>query len=109
MDKRPYLILVASQKGGVGKTTVAINLAVALARKEYRVILVDADTSTFSINEHLGIKPGGNGFVEAVEGKVAITETIFAYQPIDLHIILGSDTKDVFKPDREDLAKFYAQ
>jgi MinD-like ATPase involved in chromosome partitioning or flagellar assembly len=109
MDRKPYLIMVGSQKGGVGKTTVAINLAVALARQDYRVILVDADTSTFSINEHLGIKAGGNGFVEAVEGKIPINETIFAYQPIDLHIILGSDTNEVFKPDPEDLAKFYAQ
>ncbi len=109
MDRKPYLIMVASQKGGVGKTTVAINLAVALAKGEYRVILVDADTSTFSINEHLGIKSGGNGFVEAVEGKVPVGDTIFAYQPIDLHLILGSYSKDVFKPDPEDLAKFYGQ
>lgn len=109
MDNRPYLIIVASQKGGVGKTTVAINLAVALTQKDYKVLLVDADTSTFSINEHLGIKPGGSGFVEAVNGKADITDSIFAYQPIDLRLILGSDTKDVYKPDPDDLAKFYAQ
>src|SRR5271170_712052 len=106
MDKRPYLILVASQKGGVGKTTVAINLAVALTEQDYRVILVDADTSTFSVNDHLGIKKGGNGFVEAVEGSAPLGDCIFAYQPIDLKLMLGSDTKDVYKPSAEDLAKF---
>lgn len=36
-------IVVASQKGGVGKTTVALNLAVALAERGQRVLLVDLD------------------------------------------------------------------
>jgi flagellar biosynthesis protein FlhG len=39
----PQLIVVASGKGGVGTTTVAVNLAVALARDGRRTVLVDAD------------------------------------------------------------------
>lgn len=57
-DSLTRVILVSSGKGGVGKSTVTANLAVALAEQGLAVGLVDADVHGFSIPGLLGIPAG---------------------------------------------------
>lgn len=109
MEKKPYLILMASQKGGVGKTTIALNLAVALIYRKFKVLLVDGDVESASLSEQLGIRVDGDGFYDVVNGKARIEDVLFAYEPIDLHIIPGGSEEEepYYKP--ENLSEFYSK
>ena len=54
---RPRFLMVTSGKGGVGKSTIALNIAIALADKGARTLLVDADNNLGSIDVMLGVAP----------------------------------------------------
>lgn len=54
-DQRTRVLAVASGKGGVGKSSVTANLAIALAQRRRRVAAVDADVWGFSMPRMLGV------------------------------------------------------
>jgi len=57
MSKIKHKIVVISGKGGVGKTTVAVNLAMSLASVGLRVGILDVDITGPNVNKMLGISP----------------------------------------------------
>lgn len=51
------VIAVTGGKGGVGKTNVSVNLAMALAELGRRVVLMDADLGLANVDVQLGLRP----------------------------------------------------
>ncbi|MGH9877081.1 MAG: P-loop NTPase, partial [Nitrososphaerales archaeon] len=70
LPKVKNVIAVASGKGGVGKSTIAINLALALTRSGAKVGLLDADIYGPSVPLMLGLQPG----LEANENMIVPQE-----------------------------------
>jgi chromosome partitioning protein len=65
-------IVIANPKGGCGKTTTAVNLAVALCRDQYRVLIIDADRQG-SVQRWVSVAPDGEELPFEVMG---LTEPI---------------------------------
>jgi flagellar biosynthesis protein FlhG len=66
----PRIIAVAGGKGGVGKSTIALNLAVALARLGHRVTLIDADLGAANLHTMLGVVNPTSGIGDFLDHRV---------------------------------------
>jgi ATP-binding protein involved in chromosome partitioning len=81
------VIAVGSGKGGVGKSSVAANLALAVSDLGYRVGLLDADIWGFSIPRMLGADPG----LHANEDRVMIPAEVQGIKIISTGLIVESE------------------
>jgi ATP-binding protein involved in chromosome partitioning len=105
---RTRVLLIASGKGGVGKSSVTTNLAVALAQRDHTVGVVDADVYGFSIPKMLGIEqvptlldqlilpPEAHGVRAISMGFFAEEETPVIWRGPMLHKALEQFLTDVF-------------
>jgi chromosome partitioning protein len=106
------VIGVANQKGGVGKTTSAINLAASLAVLEFRTLLVDADpqansTSGVGFDLHNIQQSLYDCMVNATPGKdVILKSDIPNLDIIPSHIdLVGAEIEMINYPNRESVLK----
>ena len=75
LRKRARVVAIASGKGGVGKTNIAVNLAIALAAAGRRVLLVDADLGLANVDLVLGQRPRGD-LGHVLSGRMALGDIV---------------------------------
>lgn len=86
------VIAVSAGKGGVGKSNVSINLAVALAQKKYKVLLLDADLGLANIDIMLGLYSQYN-LSHVIQGTCYLKD-IMLTGPHDIKIIPAASGTD---------------
>jgi chromosome partitioning protein len=107
---RPEIIAICNQKGGVGKTTCALNIATGLTMLGKKVLVVDFDpqahlTYSFSIGAHDLEKT----IYSVIKGDAGIQETLIEYNglkllPANLDLTLV-ETEFAAAPQRENILK----
>ncbi|MEQ2372199.1 CpsD/CapB family tyrosine-protein kinase [Blautia sp. CLA-JM-H16] len=90
-EKNLRTILISSSLPGEGKTTVSLNLALSLAQRDKKVLLIDGDLRNPSLHTNLNIlqKDIKIGITDVLKGKEKAGEAIINFEDSNLDLILG--------------------
>jgi flagellar biosynthesis protein FlhG len=99
------VITVTSGKGGVGKTNITVNIAIALSNMGYRVVILDADFGLANIDVLFGLIPQYT-LVDVIKNSKNILE-VLATGPNNIKFLSGgSGVEDLVKISEEEMKLF---